>query len=539
MTDLLKDILATLTKLPPDKMAEVSKQAIEATKHMKFIPNPGPQTDAYLSRADILLYGGAAGGGKTGLMVGLALNDHERSLIMRRHYTDLNGICDQLIKFAGARDGFSGGSRPKMRIGDKKLIEFGAAKEEGSVDGWQGQEHDLLCFDEACQFLEAHIRFLMTWNRSITKKQRCRTILASNPPVNSQGQWIISMFRPWLDITYSKPAKHGELRWFVTDPDDRDFEVPGPEPYQFPGEEKPVIPKSRTFIQAKVSDNPYLVGTSYEATLDGLRGEMRSAMRDGNFMAARKDAPDQLIPTDWIRQAMERWTPRPPEETPMCSMGVDIAQGGEDTTTITWRHDWWFAPFVQVPGKETPYGTDVAALVVKHRRDGAVVVLDMGGGYGGGPRDHLEGNGIDVIPYKGAEGTTRRTEDKSYGFTNTRAMAYWRMREALNPDQPGGSPVALPNDPELMAELTIVSFEILARGIKITTKEDVIDLLGRSPDKADSVIMCWHGGPRGYVDMREWSQHQGGGRRGRSRQPQAVMSGPRIARQPMANMRGK
>ena len=50
------------------------------------------------------------------------------------------------------------------------------------------------------------------------------------------------MFRPWLDPTYHNPAKHGELRWCVTDPDGKDFWVGGPERYQFPGQEKSVKP---------------------------------------------------------------------------------------------------------------------------------------------------------------------------------------------------------------------------------------------------------------------------------------------------------
>ena len=525
MTALLDDILARINGLTPEARASLVKETMAATGHMKFIPSPGPQTDAYMSQADILLYGGAAGGGKSALGLGLALNEHERSLIMRRRYTDLGALTEELIKFNGSREGFRGGMRPLLRLDPKRVIEFGAAANLGDEEGWQGQAHDLLVYDEAVQFLESQVRFLMTWVRSSTPGQRCRTILASNPPVSSQGQWIIGMFRPWLDVTYSKPAKPGELRWFVTDPDDRDMEVDGPEPVQFPGEPKPVIPKTRTFIQAFVKDNPYLVGTEYESTLDALKGEMRAAMRDGNFLAARRDQPDQLIPTAWVQAAMARWKPNPPVGVPMCCMGVDVAQGGADNTTLAWRHDWWFAPLLAVPGKQTPHGTDVAGLVVANRRDQCVVVIDMGGGYGGGPYDHLKGNGIEVIAYKGAEKTARRTKDKQLAFYNKRAEAYWRFREALDPDQPNGSPIALPNDPELMAELTTPTFEIDIRGIKIMSKEDVCEDLGRSPDKADAVVMAWIGGPRGYTDMQEYSKHQAGGRL--HRRPQVIMTGPK------------
>jgi hypothetical protein len=46
------------------------------------------------------------------------------------------------------------------------------------------------------------------------------------------------------------------------------------------------------------------------------------------------------------------------------------------------------------------------------------------------------------MAYKGAAATTKRTKDGKFGFTNTRSAAYWGMREALDPDQPGGSEVA-------------------------------------------------------------------------------------------------
>lgn len=509
---LLDELVERLGALPPAKAEEINKLAAAHCKGMKFIPNPGPQTDAWLSPADILLYGGSGGAGKSGLLLGLSITNHQRSLIMRRRYTDLAALADEIVKFNGSRDGFAGGMRPKLKTADGRLIEFGACANLGDEEGWQGQAHDYLGVDEAVQLLEQQIRFLMGWVRSTTPGQRKRTVLASNPPVNAEGQWIIGMFRPWLDLTYSKPAKPGELRWFVTDPDGKDFEVPSSAPYLFPGHDKPVSPKSRTFIPGKLSDNPFLVNTGYDAQLDALPEPLRSAIRDGNFMAARRDRPDQLIPTAWILAAIDRWRAQPPSGVPMCCMGCDIAQGGEDNTVIAMRHDYWFAPLITVPGKQTPLGSDVAGLIVGKRRDGAAVVLDMGGGFGGGPYEILQTNGIEVTRYMGAEASVRRTVDKQLAFYNKRAEAYWRFREALDPDQPNGSPVALPNDPELIAELTTPTYVTDIRGIKVQNKvgpNSVCEVLGRSPDKADAVIMCWYGGPKGYDAMQALSEEQG------------------------------
>lgn len=508
--DLLEQLMDKLGALPEAEKQELIARTLQATKSMRWIPNPGPQTQAYFCPADILLYGGQAGGGKSGLLLGLALSAHQRSLIMRRQYGDLNALTEEAIKFNGTKDGFNASPPPRLRTQDGRLIEFGAAALPGSEEAWQGQPHDLLGFDEAVHFLENQIRFLMGWVRSTTPGQRTRTVLATNPPVRAEGQWIIGMFRPWLDPTHDKPAKHGELRWYITDPDGRDMEVPDETPVTLHNG-KTYKPMSRTFIHASLQDNPFLINTNYQASLDALKEPLRSAIRDGNFMAARVDAPDQLIPTDWIRQAQLRWTPKPPKGIPMCAIGVDVAQGGADRTVLSIRHDGWFAPLIEVPGVETPGGHEVAGLVVTHRRDGAVVIIDMGGGYGGAAMEHLRANGVTVIPYKSILKTSKKSTNDSLSFANTRVASYWALREALDPTQRGGSSIALPDDPELMAELTALHFQVEARGITITKKDDVREMLGRSPDKADAIVMAWWAGPKNLGGLEDWAKHMSTG----------------------------
>lgn len=509
---LLEELLNKLDTLSPKDREKLIQEVTDATKNVAWIPNIGPQTAAYLSPADLLLFGGQAAGGKSSLLVGLALTAHERSLIMRRQYVDLNALTDETLRLYGTREGFSGSPPPKLRIPASQkfpsgqLIEFGAAKDIGDEESWQGQAHDLLGFDEACHFAESQIRFLMGWNRSTGGSNiRCRTVLASNPPVRAEGQWIISMFRPWLDPTHPKPAKHGELRWFITDPDGKDMEVGSATPIELGS--KVYRPMSRTFIPSRLSDNPFLVNTNYQASLDALREPLRSAIRDGNFMAARVDAPDQLIPTAWIRQAQDRWTGKPPKGIPMCAIGVDVAQGGEDNTVLALRYDGWFAPLIQVPGRETPGGHEVAGLVLQHRRDGAEVIIDMGSGYGGAAKEHLEANRIHVVPYKGTKTPTGTSKFDGLKFKNTRTQAYWRLREALDPTQRGGSSIALPDDPELVSDLTALHFTTERGPIEITTKEDVLDILQRSPDKGDAVAMSWYAGPKGLGGPVEWAKH--------------------------------
>ena len=87
-------------------------------------------------------------------------------------------------------------------------------------------------------------------------------------------------------------------------------------------------------------------------------------------------------------------------------------------------------------------------------------------------------------------------------FINRRAEAWWRFREALNPDQPGGSLVALPDDPELRAELSAVQYIPDISKIQIESKIDVKKRLGRSPDKADAVVMAWGPGDTAIKRVR-------------------------------------
>lgn len=489
---MLEEIIARLSRggsIPPEHKRTID-DIYAATAGMKWLPNAGPQTDAYFHPADVLLYGGQGGGGKTDLGLGLAFTAHKRSLILRRKYTNLGAVTERAIEINTSRDGFNGSPPPLLRTSDGRYIQFAGSQHLGDEQDWQGQPFDLKVFDEATQFLELMVRFHLGWLRSTDPKQRSRAVLATNPPVTADGDWIVGMFRPWLDITHPKPAKTGELRWFVTTPDGSDMEVDGPEPLQLPGAAVPALPTSRSFIPAALKDNPYLVNTGYQRQLDGLPEPLRSAVRDGNFMAARQDAEWQVIPTDWIIAAQQRWKPDGGRENTMTAMAFDPAGGGVDAAELCWRHGGWFAPLVTAKGAETADGSMSAATIVRHRRDNAPVVVDVGGGYGGAVTLRLKDNKIEHIGFNGAERSTRKTRDGQLSFANKRAEAWWKFREELDPDQQGGSVIALPNDPELRADLAAPTYEVGARGIIIESKDDLRKRLGRSPGKGDSAVMC-------------------------------------------------
>ena len=478
--------------------------------------------------ADCLLYGGQPGGGKSQLILGLAFNEHRRSLIMRRKYADLDRIIEDALKIHGSREGFNGSPPPKLRITADKVIDFRAAQHVGDEQGTMGQGRDLLGIDEATHFAESQIRFLMGWVRTETPGQRCRTVLATNPPLTAEGLWVNKMFAPWLDDAYPNPAKPGELRWVVSDADGKDEWVSGPDDTRVVNG-KTIRPTSRTYIPASVGDNPDYAATDYERQLDAMPEPYRSLLM-GGFKTSFRDAEFQIIPTAWIKEAQRRWTKEPPQGIPMCAMGVDVAQGGNDQTVLANRHDGWYAPLITVPGKETPDGPSVAGRVLKHRRDGAVVVIDMGGGFGGSAYDHLKGNDITVVPYKGVAESLALSNDRQLRFSNKRSEVLWKFREALDPGQPGGSKISLPDDQELVADLAAPTWSpVSLRGgmaVKAETKEDIVDRLGRSPDKGDAVVMAWSAGLKTENIQGGWTHHE----KFRGRTPTVILQKPRTRR---------
>src|SRR5688572_1525400 len=127
MSDLVGQLLAEFKAMPAADQVQAIEAAVGATKSMKWIPNPGRQTEAYLSEADVLLYGGEPGGGKSQLLLGLAFNEHRRSMILRREYGDLERIIEDALNIHGSKAGFNGSPPPKLRISKDQILSFRAA----------------------------------------------------------------------------------------------------------------------------------------------------------------------------------------------------------------------------------------------------------------------------------------------------------------------------------------------------------------------------------------------------------------------------
>lgn len=518
LDELAKQVLASSPKQRA-AAAQTAQRLLKSRGYDLWQPNPGPQTLAFFNEADELFYGGEAGGGKTDLLVGLSLTAHKKSLVLRRTNVEADKLFERYMEVLGSRAGWNG-QENVWRLPGGRIVDIGGCQYEDDKQKRKGIPHDLIGFDEVADFTQTQYEFIIAWNRTIDPKQRCRIVAAGNPPTRPEGLWVIKRWAPWLDPKHPKPAKPGELRWFTTI-QGKDTEVDGPGPHVVAGEAKPILARSRTFLRAQLTDNPDLTRTpDYAARLAALPKELRDAYRDGKFDAGLKDAPYQAIPTDWIRQAQLRWTERPPFGVPMCAIGVDVAAGGEDETVLAMRYDGWYAPLVHVPGSQTPLGRDVSGLVVAHRRDAAAVIVDLGGGYGGAVYEHLRENDIEVRGYRGAEKSTRRSRDARMKFSNVRTEAYWKFREALDPGQPGGSPIMLPDDPALVADLAAPTYRDTPHGIQLESKEDVVKRLARSTDSGDAVVMAWFSGASYMTHGEAW--RRGEGTRGSGRRPKVI-----------------
>ena len=529
---LLDEVIARVQKKPAPERAAIIQDARRATAKMPWIPNPGPQTDAYLSEADILLYGGQAGGGKSNLMIGWGVNEADTGIIFRRELSQTDGLESDGKTIIGRAAGFNGTDH-EWTWPAGKTLKLGGMRNADSWIDHAGRERDYIGFDEGGEFLEVLVASIIAWLRAPPGK-RTRVIIGSNPPRTAEGMWLLDWFGPWLDDEHPLfPTDPGKLLWAVyvgRAGQGRTEWVPGPGEYEFDGEK--YTAKSRTFIPASLEDNPFRNTPEYRATLQSLPEPLRSQLLYGDWKAGMEDSANQCIPTAWVLAAQKRWKNEPPEDIPMCAIGVDASGGGADPMVQAQRYDGWYAPLIETPGKSIPRnrpGSFAAGLILSNRRDGAIPIVDMGGGYGGPIYEHLDENQIECIAYKGAEATTRRTRDKKLGFTNTRSAAYWGFREALDPDQPGGSPISLPPNKRLLAGLCAPTFEVTANGIKLEPKskreggvKGVVERLGWSTNEADAVVMAWWGGPKETTNALDWAEKKM--QRGlRGQRPQVLM----------------
>lgn len=426
------------------------------------------------------------------LILGIAGEAHKNSIIFRRVFPNLRALIERSKEiYNNANSDHSKNSFNESlhvwRLEGGGLLEFGAMQYEKDKSNFQGRPHDFIAFDEAPEFTESQLLFLSAWNRSIDPTQRVRIMLTGNPPLDEAGAWLVRRYAAWLDKKHHHPAKPGELRWYAV-VEGKETEIADGQPFIYKGET--IYPRSRTFIPALADDNPFYAndGGRYKSVLQSLPEPMRSMLLNGDFEAANKPDPFQVIPTDWVRAAQKRWLDLPKPTTPLTAVGIDPSRGGVDKTSMAKRYDNWFDLVKSWPGVLVKDGALLAEFVRQELGDEEPAYFNIDvSAIGSSGYDHLKPMYKNVIPFNPAEGSEYRDKSKKLKMRNKRAEMYWRMRDALDPI--GGDDLALPPSTELLADLCSARYNVTSAGVLIEEKEGIIARIGRSPDEGEAVMM--------------------------------------------------
>lgn len=254
-------------------------------------PQPGPQTDFLTTPADIALYGGAAGGGKTyGLLLEMLRhwdNKHFGAVIFRKNSTQVRiqgGLWDESLSLYGPL-----GARPRTATLEWMLpaggkVKFAHLEHENSVLDWQGSQIPVIGFDELTHFTRQQFFYMLSRNRSATAGFPGYVRCTTNPDADS---WVRKLIDWWLDEGgYPIPERSGVLRWFIVVDDTLHWADSAEELYQrFSHLGDACIPKSLTFIPSKVYDNKILMekDPAYLGNLMALSRVDRERLLGGNW----------------------------------------------------------------------------------------------------------------------------------------------------------------------------------------------------------------------------------------------------------------
>ncbi len=234
------------------------------------------------SPADIAIYGGSAGGGKSWALLYDPLKHIKRKgfagVIFRRSYpeiTNAGGLWDEagtLYPFAKGT-GIIGATEWRFPWGAK--VSFRHLENESSKYDYQGSQICYLAFDELTHFSESQFWYLLSRNRST-----CGVRPYVRATCNPDPGWVKELLAPWVDDGFQgQRAQSGELRWFIrVDGKIKWCEASHPDA------------KSLTFIRASIYDNQVLLNKDpgYLATLKALPAVERARLLDGDWNVRRE-----------------------------------------------------------------------------------------------------------------------------------------------------------------------------------------------------------------------------------------------------------
>ena len=190
-------------------------------------------------------------------------------------------------------------------------------------------------------------------------------------------------------------------------------------------------------------------------------------------------AEDALIPLDWLEIAKEQDLPEGEYE----QAGLDVARFGRDKTVYIRRKG---GKVVDIRETEKMDTMQVVGWVRGFHPKDVMLAIDVVG-IGSGVYDRLEELEYDVTPVNVGEAANDNEK-----FFNKRAELYWKLRKLFRPDKNGKSEISIPDDSELIKQLSELRFNYSSeRKIRIEAKDKMKERLGKSPDKADALMLAF------------------------------------------------
>ncbi|HEX4348952.1 MAG TPA: phage terminase large subunit [Verrucomicrobiae bacterium] len=251
-------------------------------------PQPGKQETFLKSSADIAIFGGSAGSGKSFALLLEQLYDVAnpgfRSVIFRRTVPMLRqpgGLLDTSEQVFPLLSAKLNQSLLEWQFPTGANVKLAGMELETDRFGWQGSQIALICFDEIQEFAECQFWFLFSRNRSMSGV-RTRIRATCNPDCDS---WLRNFLGWWIDDASGLPIpeRAGVLRWFVRRDDALTWGDTRQELVDKFGAD--TEPKSVTFIPALVTDNQILLkqDPAYLSNLKALPLVERERLLNGNW----------------------------------------------------------------------------------------------------------------------------------------------------------------------------------------------------------------------------------------------------------------
>lgn len=316
-------------------------------------PQPGPQEDFCASTADIVIYGGSAGGGKSyGILLESTRNighPNYNGIIFRRTYPQITsggGLWDTSRKVYPRMGGADNISDLTYKFPSGAFIKFGHMQHEKNMYDHQGAAYPFLGFDELTHFSRKMFFYLLTRNRAPAGYNRpCYCRATTNP----EPGWVADMIAWWWnpETGYAIKERSGIIRYFIIINDEVVWVAPDHR------DKRGNAPLSITFIPATLDDNPALKRDDprYEANLLAQDRVTRERLLHGNW---RVSYAGGMFNPEWFK-IIEPFEVPPPNTMRMCrywDFAASEVKDGKDP-------DWTAGPKCGVVGGDF-YVLDVA-----------------------------------------------------------------------------------------------------------------------------------------------------------------------------------